>query len=174
MLRYATRLPPGKPVELLDDNLIRKTGFWSTETAYLLQKKIIKHFIKYPDPMVVPVYQYSELGRDRFKNYTYSYIMERCGILTSDERMFVDCVGDLWEKHGPRACVQPDPALLSYQEKFPALFEFLTTVVEQERYMDLHSGNVMMSEDGYCLVDLEGFVRLPKDGVCNNWISEEE
>jgi hypothetical protein len=173
MLKYATRLPPGKPVELLDDNLIRKTGSWIEKDMFLFQKRVINHFIKHPDPLVVPVYQFTELGRDRHKQYTYSYIMERCGILNVDERAFVDYVGDLWDKHCDRACAQPDPALLSYQKKFPALFDFLKTVVEQNRYMDLHSGNVMMSQDGYCLVDLEGFMKWPLNSASHNWISEE-
>jgi hypothetical protein len=167
-MRYATRLPPGKPVELLDDNLVRKTGRIYEEKNYLLTKKVIEFFIKHPDPLVVPIYQFSELGRDKDKHYTYSYIMERCGILSADERALVDVVGDLWDNHGARACAQEDPALLSYKEKLPTLFEFLKTVVEQDRYMDLHSGNVMMLPgETYCLVDVEGFVR----NYSNDWIS---
>ena len=175
MLNYATRLPPGKPVELVDDNLIRKVARTQDKDTYLFIKRIIQHFINYPDPIVVPIYSFQELGRDKDKHYVYAYIMERCGVLSTGERALVNTVGDLWDSHHERACEQDDPALLSYKQRYPILFEFLKTVVEQKRYMDLHSGNVMMSpEETYCLIDIEGFLKWPLNDPSNSWISKEE
>lgn len=175
MIHYATRLPPGKPVELLDDYLVRKTARVLEQETYRFYRRIINHFINYPDPMVVPVYSFLEMGKDKEKHYVYSYIMERCGVLSTGERALINTVGDLWDTHQTRACQQNDPELLSRKEQFPVLFEFLKTVVEQDRYMDLHSGNVMMSPEGtYCLIDLEGFLKWPINDPSNDWISKEE
>lgn len=175
MIHYATRLPPGKPVELVDDNLIRKVVRTVDKEVYTFRKRIVKHFINYPDPLVVPVYSFQELARDRDGHYVYAYIMERCGILTTEERALINTVGDLWDSHYERTCQQPDPVLLSYKERMPVLFDWLKTVVEQNRYMDLHSGNVMMlPEETYCLVDLEGFVKWPLNDPTNDWISKED
>jgi hypothetical protein len=183
MIQYATRLPPGKPVELLDNNLIRKT-YTGSEKWFEYMDALIKHFINNPDPLVVPIYNYQVLSkrRDCFyrTEYTYCYDMMRCGILSVDERWCVDHIGNLWNKFNKKACDQKTDGIALCKKQFPKLFEFLKTVVEQNRYFDLHSENVMMDEDrNYVLVDLESFIKTPLESFiktpleleCNNWIT---
>jgi len=171
VINYATRLPPGKEVELLDSGLIRKTERWCEKDNYDFMKSVINHFIKYQDPMVVQVFAFRELGRDRSNHYVYSYDMERCGILSTQERALINTVGDLWDKFQRAACERGAHELESYRRQLPKLYEFLSTVIEQDRYLDLHSGNVMMSPEGnYVLIDLEGFLRYPLNRRSNDWI----
>lgn len=170
MIKYATRLPPGKGVELLDNGLVRKTEHRGFKEAYQFMVNLINHFISHPDPLVVRVHELHILPAWHGMP-TYAYDMDQCGILSADERAFINRVGALWDEHQTRACQQDDPGLLYYKASFPKLFEFLKTVVEQDRYLDLHSGNVMMNPDGdYCLIDLEGFLKFPLERSSNDWV----
>ena len=174
MIKYANRLPPGKDVILLDDGeTIRKTARCNEEKTIIFMENLVKHFIDYPDPTVVPVYRFETIKRTRHE-YIYSYDMMRLGILSEKERDLIDLVGDLHDSHGPDACVL-DHVIYPERIEFPELFSFLKFITQQQRYWDIHSGNILMDPDGnYRLVDLEGFLRTPLELDCNNWISREE
>lgn len=170
MLRYAKRMPENKPVEILDNGNVRKVLTRRSEVWMEYMKALLNHFTKHPDPMVVPIYDYKILSES-----SYQYDMMRCGLLTEEERYLITLVSDLHDRYQIAACqVDFDPELIEYKEKCPKLFEFLKQVVEQDRYWDLHSGNILLNEDGeYCLIDLEGFMLLPLSKADNNWITRE-
>jgi hypothetical protein len=182
MIKYATRLPPGKSVQLLNDGVIRKIEHCSMEKTMEFMEALIKHFIAYPDPMVVPIYDFQTLTRKR-NEYSYSYDMMRLGILTSEERRFIDLVGDMTDKYGKDAFMYEASDYLTSQHdydlnrgnlEFPKLYDFLKTVVELDRYHDIHSGNILMDlEENYRLIDLEGFQVTPLSDPRNDWISRE-
>jgi hypothetical protein len=180
MIKYATRLPPGKPVQLMSDGVIRKIERCSMEKTFEFMSSLIKHFIAYPDSTVVPVYAF-QVVEARRDNYTYSYDMMRLGILTSEERVLIDLVGDMTDKYGSAAFDhEPNDYLQGHynytleqgKKDFPKLYDFLHLVVLQSRYHDIHSGNILMDlEEDYRLIDLEGFLVTPLSRPENDWIS---
>jgi hypothetical protein len=53
---------------------------------------------------------------------------------------------------------------------YPTLTAFLTKIIEQGKYWDIHAGNVLKDEDdNYRLIDLEGFIRTPLTHHKNEW-----
>lgn len=173
MLKYATRLPPGKPVRLLSNGLIRKTcKGWGISTLEFMEA-LVNHFIINPDPLVVPVSNFR-----KYTNYSYSYDMMRCGLLSSEEKYFIDEVSELHDKY--KSDSFNDEIISSidgqfYKKKFPELYNFLSIIVKQDRYFDIHSGNILLNEDhNYCLIDLEGFLRTPLQWHKNDWITKSQ
>lgn len=166
MLNYARRMPPNKPVEILDNGNVRKTLVNRNPDWMKYMTALLGHFTKHPEPHVVPIYDYQILS-----DSSYQYDMMRCGLLTDDERMFISIVGDLHDRYKIAACQVKDAELMAYKDKHPKLFKFLQMIVEEDRYWDIHSGNILLNEDGeYCLIDLEGYMRLPLLQAGNNWI----
>lgn len=172
MIEYAERLPPGKSIKLLDDNTIRKTTQCSEKKTLVFMEAIIKHFIVNPHPMVVPLYSFQIISKSFFKNNTYSYTMMRLGILSNHEKDLIDFVGDMHDSYGAGACLQH--IIYPGAGRYPELFEFLKTIVEQQRYWDIHSGNIMMDPFGkYRIIDIEGFIKTPLVLSENDWISRD-
>lgn len=171
MIKYANRLPPGKGVQLLEDGeTIRKTAHCSELKTLEFMEAIANHFIAYPDPMVVPVYRFEVIHKTRHES-VYSYDMMRLGILSETERDLIDRVGDLHDSYGRDACFR-EHEMYSGRHEYPMLFEFLKIVTQQQRYWDIHSGNILMDPEGnYRLIDLEGFLHTPLDRTGNEWIS---
>lgn len=166
MLNYATRLPPGKPVTLLSNGMIRKTVHVSSYEEVEAMSLLISYFKKNSDPKVVTHLNFKIIGD--YNEYAYRYDMVRCGLLPPKERLFVDMVGDIHDSYG-RETFQHS-SIRYEKEKFPKLYDFLEQVVYENRYWDLHSGNVMLNEDwDYVLIDLEGFIRHPLLHHDNNW-----
>lgn len=166
MLNYATRLPPGKPVTLLSNGMIRKKIHTSSYQEVHAIAALINYFEKYSDTKVVAHSNFKIIENDN--HYSYQYDMIRCGLLPSEERIFINLVGDIHDLQGRYAFQHPD--IRSEKEKFPKLNDFLEQVVSENRYWDLHSGNVMLNEDwDYVLIDLEGFIRHPLLHHDNNW-----
>lgn len=174
MINYANRLPPGKPVELLDNGLIRKTGMAHHYEHMEILDAVLKHFIKHPAPNVVPVYDYQVTKKDNA--YHYYYDMMRCGILPRNQRNFVDLFRGRYELYHNEIFSGDKESLLFGHNQFPLLFDWLKGIALENRYWDIHSGNVMFNEDGeYVLIDLEGFVwARPLSNEKNNWISKTE
>jgi len=61
--------------------------------------------------LIVPVYDMYELPRDKNVHYILAYEMERCGLLSVEEKVFVNAVGYLWNEYKREACQQDDPEL---------------------------------------------------------------
>ena len=179
MIRFATRLPPSHNVTALDNGLIRKTEWYARQSQFEFIVALLEHVTKHPEPLIVPVYEYRILESGP-RDFTVSYDMMHCGILEKEERDFVDSVGEAWdlfhekvfEKLDAGACGPYQDELRSGCQKLPELAKFLRQVVDEGRYMDLHSGNVMRNQYAdYVLIDLEGFVRTPLNAPYNNWIA---
>ena len=177
MIRYATRMPPGKPVKLLSDSVVRKTAACSRNDTMEFMSALINYFINHADPLVVPIYAFEQLPK-KYDMYYYQYDMMRLGLLTPDERAFIEHVGSLTDWRGKDAmnnldvCDPCGVSLYQNKEEYPELFDFLLTVVKQGRYFDIHSGNILMdNENNYLLIDLEGFQRTPLELYVNDWIT---
>ena len=179
MIRYATRLPPNTATRLLSNGRVRKTEYFSQESSLEYMVALLEHLIHHPDPLIVPVYDYAILQKKR-QDHIISYDMMRCGILEEDERMFVDYVGEAWDMHGQDlwkrldqgTCMKYPEELRYFRDEQKELASFLTEVIHQNRYQDLHSGNVMRDEDNnFVLIDLEGFIRTPLEADYNSWIT---
>jgi hypothetical protein len=171
MIRYATRLPPGKPVELVNDTTIRKTYRWSLEYSFRFMDKLIKHFINHPDPLVVPISNYKVICANSY-DYQYSYDMDRLGLLSKEERQLVNDCGDASDHYGCHFWHKMPESLRQKFNDHPKLSAFMQTISSQGRYHDLHSGNVMMNmDDEYMLIDIEGFLNLPLESPDNDWIT---
>lgn len=187
MIKYATRLPPGKPVKLLKNDIVRKTVRTSLPSTLAFIEAVVKHFIAYPDPMVVPVYTFKILPSKGVSKYdhSYQYDMMRLGLLSQEERNLIDYAGDLQDSYGVDTfrslatialqgnVYQRERAMkvAGSQQDYPVLFQFLKTLIEQDRYHDTHSGNIMMDmESNYRVLDLEGYIWQPLDDSRNDWI----
>lgn len=171
MIRYASRLPPGRGCQILEDNqTVRKTVQCSEEYTLLFMEALVNHFIRQPDPLVVPVYRFEVLEKSRYK-YCYSYDMQLLGMLSEEEKQFVDRVGDLYDKHGADALSIPYE-LYPEKRSLPQFFSYLKQVVELDRYHDLHSGNIMIDlDENYRIIDLEGFHYYTLNNSANDWIT---
>lgn len=169
MLNYATRLPPGAPVELLSNGMIRKKVTVYRPDTVILMGDLIRHFEDHPDKKVVRHTNFSfyQVSNKHYSSkYTYQYDMMRCGLLSVEERALVNLVGDNYV--GKRFL---DPSIFTENRKeFPKLCDFLQEVVSEGRYWDLHSGNIMLDEDwNYVIIDLEGFIVGSLGHPDNNW-----
>lgn len=177
MIKYSNyKLPYGLKY-VGDGYTIRKTATCSGQMTLEFMQALCQHLIAHPDPMVVPVYQFQNLGSKAEHNYQYSYDMMRLGELDTNERTIVWNVGNAWRAKVPK----PTRQFGSFDEKvysvskawdnYPELMKYLGKIVKQDRYHDLHGGNVMKGEEGnYFLIDLEGFLHTPLSLPSNNWI----
>ena len=82
----------------------------------------------------------------------------RCGLLTPLDRDLVDGVGYAHDAWGDEVFQSESFEVEECFAENPKLYSFLESAIEDLRYYDLHSGNVMLNEDWeYVLIDLEGF-----------------
>lgn len=155
-----------------DKDKIRKESFFTTRECYLHTKAVINHFIRCPDPLVVPVYSFEEIEAtldNQYGTYRYAYTMKRLGMLDSDERRIID------EFH----CWDSEVAEDHHNEwfrkgwrEYPTLMSFMNVVHRQKRYRDANDGNFLKDENGdYKIIDLEGFSTYPLDQRINDWIT---
>jgi hypothetical protein len=166
MIRYPTRLPSG--LQILDGLKVRKTARCSMEHTFRFMDALINHFIRQPDPTVVPVYQFLNLSTA--SRFEYSYDMDLLGMLSDDEKMLVSHYGSLQDRHGRSAYMHS--AMINKEREYPHLFSFLKELTIQGRYYDLHGGNIMIDLEGnYRVIDLEGFHYRNLSHQDNNWIT---
>lgn len=146
MITYAKRLPPNKPVKFSEEDefVITKTVRCSDKFFFNHMEQIICNQIKFPNKDIVEVFNFKILRKnEKENNFTYSYDMKRLGLLSKDERLFID-YGNPCELILP-----PDMSKLS---------DFLKRI--KEYYFDIHSGNILLDEDSsYKLIDLEGMLQ---------------
>jgi hypothetical protein len=146
-------------IKLVNDTTVRKTakayGEW-----YALTKAVVNHFIHNPDPMVVPVYSFEVISAPTtlLGSYEYSYDMMRLGMLDATEKAII---GHLASE---RYTKEINP-FNDGREGYPLLVTFMNAVIEQNKYHDIHCGNIMKDlDEEYRLIDLESFW----DGGCLN------
>lgn len=173
MIKYSESLPYG--LEIISDSVVKKTAECSLIESYIQCQRIINHFIKNPDPLVVPVYDCQPLGLVGDKWYSYSYTMKRLGILSEEEKRLISlCVSfDSTRK----SYLTRKPELIKEfelaKEALPTMYSFMSEVLSQSRYKDLHPGNFLKDEfDDYKIIDLEGFLVYPVDKDII-WIKDE-
>lgn len=175
MIKYANNLPYG--LTIINDHTVRKTVGASFYETVEFMRILVNHLIRYPDPMVVPVSNFVELGYNN-GYYHYSYDMARLGLLSESEKILIDGVTHQLYRHGvqyadPFEC--PNPILKESLSAHPTLAGFMKECLKQNRYHDLHSGNVMIDlEENYLLIDLEGFIRDRLSHENNQWITQEQ
>jgi hypothetical protein len=155
-------------LSLVDEAIVRKEASTSMRDSYLAIKMLCEHFIAHPDPLVVPVYAFQTLseGVGDYGTFTYSYDMKRLGQISRDEKDLISNFTDSYNSFG-------QATLSRIMKDYPRLMPFLEKVQEQDRYVDLHSGNVRVNEDGdYQLIDLEGFIIIPLVDKHNLWFTK--
>jgi hypothetical protein len=173
MIHYATRLPPGKPVQVLNDTTIRKTTNFVLDRTFQFMDAVIKHFIHNPDPLVVPIYSYRVLSNKKDNN-SYQYDMMRLGLLSKEERVLVDLASVYADRYSIGYWSKAGKDFYLKFQQHSKLAAFLEVVSSQGRYHDLHCGNVMMDMDGdYRLIDIEGFCNNPLELNDNDWITRD-
>jgi hypothetical protein len=153
-------------IDFLKNGVVRKTCI--CENAYSMEymDAVINHFIRHPDPMIVPVSNYRKV-----KKLMYTYDMTKLDQLSPEENDLVDELGDMHFDFGAKACSRLEMKHPGVREVFPVLFPFLEQVVSEEKYWDIHSGNIMVRNiNDYRLIDLEGFVNEPLSDSSNDWI----
>lgn len=177
MLKYDENVESRYGIKLVSDQVVRKEyGFGDRESFELIQK-LCKHFIKNPDPMVVPVLRFELLEEskkdERFGTFKYAYEMKRLFMLTSEEKNIIETCIRSFFNHNQDLKLNPDYRMQSAWKENPALVEFMQKVLSQNRYNDLHSGNFLKDEnEDYKIIDLEGFMRYPANGAHNDWITQ--
>lgn len=169
-MKFNHSLPWG--LELIDGNRVRKESSFTTREAYVHTKAVINHFIRNPDPLVVPVFSFEEIQATldcHYGTYTYAYVMKQLSMLDWEEKRIID------EFHCWHSEVNRDHHNEWFRKgwkEYPALMDFMNIVYRQKRYRDLHSGNFLKDEDGtYKIIDLEGFSTAPLDQAINDWIT---
>lgn len=162
-------------IKLVDEFTVRKEAQLSTLEAFEYIQAVVNHFIKNPDPMVVPVYNFTVIEKtdqadSRYGRYVYSYEMMRLGMLNEDERDILDHAYRYYY-NGIPADAKEDCLKLGWKE-YPKLMQFINTVFSQKRYTDVHSGNFLKDDEGeYRIIDLEGFGgAAPLNQPKNDWI----
>ena len=162
-------------IEYIDNGFrVRKTArCCGTETLKFIEALCHKLILQ-PDPMVVSVYDFKIIDMKSIFDYVYSYDMKRLNDISDFEKNIIDEASlSKWFS----------PSLKSFRkssnididlawDKYYLLMNFLTRVIDQDRYHDLHGGNIMKDNDGsYRLIDLEGFCNSPLSRPSNSWIT---
>jgi hypothetical protein len=177
MIKYSNyKLPYGLKY-IGDGYTVRKTTTCSGQKTLHFMRALCEHLIARPDPMVVPVYKFQNLSSKVENLYQYSYDMLRLGDLDGNEKEIIWQVGNAWRN----GIAKPTRQFTEYGEKvysvskawdtYPELMKYLGKIVKQDRYHDLHGGNIMKDEEGlYKIIDIEGFLNTPLSQPSNHWI----
>ncbi len=161
----------GVSISLVSDMVVRKAANAGHESFEKI-RALCNHFMRYPDPMVVPIYNFEliKTPKTAFDFYTYSYDMKRLGKLSRTEKDIINRAD--WH---PVGIWKSDLILSNALDNHPKLMRFLKRIVEEGRYRDLHGGNVLKNEqEEFCLIDIEGFDRggVPLSDPCYDWVSK--
>ena len=167
MLNYNNNLPYG--LEIIDDCVVRKTAQLSSKDGYDFLKQLVTKQIRNPDPSIVPVYKFRNIGFNR-GTYRYQYDMLRMGMISREEKDIINRAAYEW-KNKFNIANSDHPVLGEARKTYPKLMLFLEEQTYLGRYWDLHSGNIMLDEDlNYRFIDLEGFIKYPLLDRKNDWI----
>lgn len=153
-------------IELVNDMTIRKTAQFSHRPYFDWIQKLVNHLIVNPDPMVVPVYRFEVLedlpnAERSWGSFKYAYEMMRLPKLTNDEKDALnDIISNRWKDQ------ETHPAVVKARKEFPELYTFMTKVMDDGYYTDIHDGNFLKDQEGnYRIIDLEGFSSYPSLGI---------
>lgn len=175
-MKYDPNIESRYGIRLVDEHTVRKEAQLGTKSHFEFVRSVVKHFIRHPDSMVVPVYRFETIeekdeGETKtWGTYSYAYEMQRLGMLDNDERAIVDASHAFYRTGIPRD-IKHDVLQMGWAT-YPKLMKFLNTVFKMGRYTDIHSGNFMKDEDGeYRIIDLEGFIYAGT--ADNSWVSKD-
>lgn len=156
MIKYPHSLPQG--ITFLGKDCVRKTAIAGDEKYLELIEAICNHFMKRPDPKVVPVYKFGVKGKENGM-WWYYYDMMLMGMLSNEEKRAITILDRKWACGKVPFPQSKDPEVIKTCEAFPKLSKFMLEILMDGRYFDTHSGNVMIDlEEDYRLIDLEGFM----------------
>jgi hypothetical protein len=178
-MKHLRNLPPNFSY-LKEGKLVRKTDYFRTYERLQLLQKMCHSLMNHPDLLVVPIVSFQEEERqlcsysENEYNYYYSYDMLTLHSISKDEELLIDKLADFQSIHRRSPFEAQIEAVTMGQIHFPELTRFIQTVMEQNRYHDLHSQNVMIDNNGqFKLIDIEGFLITPYNGKPNyDWIIE--
>ena len=173
MRRYPHNLPSG--IRYLDKTIIRKKATCSLQSTVDFVELICHRLIEREDPTIVPIFNFKRL-KPVGGAYTYYYDMQALLMLTHDEQMAILDASASWEDEELYPSQWQSSNL--YHENLqkawancPLLMQFLDRLIKEDRYHDVHDGNIMIDEqDQYRIIDLEGFVWYPLDHPTNEWL----
>jgi hypothetical protein len=171
MLRYPN-LPHG--LSYIDDTWnVRKKGTVSGLDALIFIKRLCLHFMLKPDPMVVPIMDFQDLGFSTATGcYHYTYDMVGMGAISGEEKLLIEVAKESFFKFQEFPSESKTERMIFGCKFYPKLMSFLEKVLTDGRYSDMHSGNIMLDEDyNYRLIDLEGFFRYPLNDPKHDWIT---
>ncbi len=171
-MKYDPNIEGRYGIKLVDEHRVRKEANFSTRESFEYIQAVVNHFIKNPDPMVVPVYSFEVLQEpsDRYGIFIYAYEMMRLGMLDNYERDILESCHAYYHTGIPYD-VRNDLLARGWRE-YPKLMKFMNVVFSQQRYTDIHSGNFMKDQEGeYRIIDLEGFNGPPLSEAKNDWIT---
>jgi hypothetical protein len=170
MLRYPTTLPP--TLSYIDGSFnVRKLCTTSTHEAWTFMGRLLRYLKAHPDPMIVPILDFQEGG---YANgaYRYQYDMVGMGMLSSTEKRIIETTRVEWHIYKRLPSQSYTEIAMFGRREYPQLMQFLEQVCQQDRYGDLHEGNVMVDHDySYRLVDVEGFLHYPLNHPRHDWIT---
>lgn len=152
-------------IDFLDNNIVRKTSVCDSLYSMEFMTALLNHFINSPHSMIVPISNFKKV-----KKLMYTYDMIKLNPLTPEEDSLIDLVGEMEFDYGRRACHLLEMKHPGVREVYPVLFPFLETIIAENKYWDIHSGNIMKLDNNYYIIDLEGFANEPLNDESNNWI----
>lgn len=171
MIKYPHNLPIA--LEYVGRDIIRKNGLGSSYRFVEYVGAICKSLIKNPDPLVVPIYDFQELGRTPGGAFAYSYDMMALGVLRQSEKDIINTAINRWDRTYLLPSKDRDHSILECWHENRPLMRFLEKVFAENRYRDLHDGNIMIDlEENYRLIDIEGFLFYPLDDRALDWVRE--
>lgn len=173
MIKYPHSLPQG--LKFLGNDRVRKTALTHGKAGFEHIEGLCNHFIRNPNPKVVPIYNFGIRKIDG-QYYYYFYDMMLMGMLSDAEKRAITLFDRRYGYDRVLPIHSGDPEVQKACRAYPKLAQFMSEVFEEGRYYDTHCGNVMIDlEEEYRLVDIEGF--MLHDGLehpKNAWITKEE
>lgn len=157
MIKYPHNLPP--LLRFIKQDRIRKKGYTSLKSTVDFVQNLCQSLIEKPDPMIVPVYAFKYIGYNSNNGYySYTYDMLALGIISEQEKNVINLISDRWDRWKELPSKTREQRVLDCWANHRPLMQFLEKVIKDNKYHDLHSGNIMMDlEENYRLIDLEGF-----------------
>lgn len=161
MIKYPHNLPT--LLKYVKQDRIRKTGYTSLQSTVDFVQNLCQSLIEKPDPLIVPIYAFKYKGYNSNNGYhSYTYDMMALGIISEQEKNIINHVSDRWDRWKEIPSKTREQRTLDGWINHRPLMQFLDKVIKDNKYYDLHSGNIMIDlDENYRLIDLEGF----KQGV---------
>jgi len=169
MIIFDKFLPFKGGIKLISEFEVRKTARVHSISVRKDMAKVVEWSSSKFNTIAVPAYNFKEL-RDYGGFFEYSYDMPRMGRINKEHKEIIQFIVDRQHDEWGRPLKNPfNPNCLNEKETLfmnnawenhRDLMTFLLDVHEDNKYGDLHEGNVMILPDtgDFALIDLEGFI----------------